>query len=141
MEVKSESKVTQSYPTPSDPMDCSQPGSSIHRIFQAKVLEWGAIAFSMRNHRSLLNARFSPAGNQRDHQIQSMRNIQCMDVGFEEGHTVRACMSPESYLWSRVTSGLQPEKKAGTSILEPQETGFCQQSEYLGKQFFSRASR
>ena len=41
-----ESEVAQSCPTRSDPMDCSLPGSSIHRIFQARVLEWGAIAFS-----------------------------------------------------------------------------------------------
>ena len=47
LKVKSESEVTQSYPTLSDPMDCSLPGCSIHGIFQARVLEWGAIAFSM----------------------------------------------------------------------------------------------
>ena len=46
MKVKSESEVTQLGLTPSDPMDCSLPGSSIHGIFQARVLEWGAIAFS-----------------------------------------------------------------------------------------------
>ena len=46
MKVKSESEVAQSCPTLSDPMDCSLPGSSVHEIFQAKVLEWGAIAFS-----------------------------------------------------------------------------------------------
>ena len=46
MKVKSESEVAQSCPTLSDPMDCSPPGSSIHGIFQARVLEWGAIAFS-----------------------------------------------------------------------------------------------
>ena len=46
MKVKSESEVAQSCPTLSDPMDCSLPGSSIHWIFQARVLEWGAIAFS-----------------------------------------------------------------------------------------------
>ena len=46
MKVKSESEVAQSCPTLSDRMDCSLPGSSIHGIFQAKVLEWGAIAFS-----------------------------------------------------------------------------------------------
>ena len=46
MKVKSESEVTQSCPTLSDPMDRSPPGSSIHGIFQARVLEWGAIAFS-----------------------------------------------------------------------------------------------
>ena len=46
MKVKSQSQVTQSRPTLSDPMDCSLPGSSAHGIFQARVLEWGAIAFS-----------------------------------------------------------------------------------------------
>ena len=46
MKVKSESEVPQSCLTLSDPMDCSAPGSSIHGIFQARVLEWGAIAFS-----------------------------------------------------------------------------------------------
>ena len=44
MKVKSESEVAQSCPTLRDPMDCSLPGSSIHGIFQARVLEWGAIA-------------------------------------------------------------------------------------------------
>ena len=47
MEVKSESEVAQSCPILSDPMDCSLSGSSIHGIFQARVLEWGAIAFSI----------------------------------------------------------------------------------------------
>ena len=46
MKVKSESEVTQSCPTLSDSTDCSLPGSSVHGIFQARVLEWGAIAFS-----------------------------------------------------------------------------------------------
>ena len=46
MKVKSESEVAQSCLTLSNPMDCSLPGSSVHRIFQARVLEWGAIAFS-----------------------------------------------------------------------------------------------
>ena len=45
--VKSESEVAESCSTLSDPMDCSPPGSSIHGIFQARVLEWGAIAFSV----------------------------------------------------------------------------------------------
>ena len=48
VKVKRESKVTQSCPTLSDPVDRSLPGSSIHGIFQARVLEWGAIAFSMK---------------------------------------------------------------------------------------------
>ena len=46
MKVKSESEIAQLCPTLTDPMDCSPPGSSIHGIFQARVLEWGAIAFS-----------------------------------------------------------------------------------------------
>ena len=50
MKVKSESKVAQSCPTLHDPMDCSPPGSSTHGIFHAKVLEWGAIAFSDLPH-------------------------------------------------------------------------------------------
>ena len=46
MKVKGESEVAQSCPTLSDPVDCSLPGSSTHGIFQARVLEWGATAFS-----------------------------------------------------------------------------------------------
>ena len=46
MKMKSESEVAQLCPTPRDPMDCSLPGSSVHGIFQARVLEWIAIAFS-----------------------------------------------------------------------------------------------
>ena len=48
MKVKRESEVAQSCPTLSDPMDCSLLGSCIHEIFQARVLEWGAIAFSIK---------------------------------------------------------------------------------------------
>ena len=47
MKEKSEREVDQLCLTLSNPMDCSPPGSSIHGIFQAKVLEWGAIAFSL----------------------------------------------------------------------------------------------
>ena len=46
MKMKSDSEVAQSCPTLSDPMNCSLPSSSVHRIFQARVLEWGATAFS-----------------------------------------------------------------------------------------------
>ena len=49
MKVKSESEVAQLCPTLSDPMDCSPPGSSVHGIFQARVLAWVAIAFSVRS--------------------------------------------------------------------------------------------
>ena len=57
MKVKSESEVAQSCPTPSDPMDCSLPGSSVHGIFQARVLEWGAIAFSEGQSRIIKQLR------------------------------------------------------------------------------------
>ena len=53
MKVKSESEVAQSCLTRRDPMDCSLPGSSVHGIFQARVLEWGAIAFSTDCARSI----------------------------------------------------------------------------------------
>ena len=52
-----ESKVTQLCPTLSDPMDCSPPGSSIHGIFQARVLEWGAIAFYINKVQKMLNIK------------------------------------------------------------------------------------
>ena len=54
MKVKNESEVTQSCPTLSNPMDCSLPGSSVHGIFQARILEWVAIAFSELNHNDTL---------------------------------------------------------------------------------------
>ena len=56
MKVKRESEVAQSCLTLSDPMDCSLPGSSIHGIFQARVLEWGAIAFSNCGKRGLFSS-------------------------------------------------------------------------------------
>ena len=59
MKVKSLSEVAQSGPTLCDPMDCSLAGSSIHGIFQARVLEWGAIAFSVINCYRELKIAFS----------------------------------------------------------------------------------
>ena len=59
MKVKSESEVSQSCLTLSDPMDCSLPGFSIHGIFQARVLEWAAIAFSEPGVHSLLKLNMS----------------------------------------------------------------------------------
>ena len=55
MKVKSESEVAQSCPTLLDPMDCSLPGSSVHGIFQARVLEWGVTAFSVGYYYRLRN--------------------------------------------------------------------------------------
>ena len=58
MKVKGESEVAESCLTLSDPMDCSLPGSSIHGIFQARVLEQGAIAFSDSTNQILSNLRY-----------------------------------------------------------------------------------
>ena len=78
MKVKSESEVAQLCPTLSDPMDCSLPGSSIHGIFQARVLEWGAIAFS---HASKLMLKILQA------RLQQYVNRELPDVqaGFPKG--------------------------------------------------------
>ena len=56
MKVKSESEVAQSCPTLSDPMDCSPPGSSVHGIFQVRVLEWGDIALAIKKNETMLSA-------------------------------------------------------------------------------------
>ena len=61
MKVKSESEVAQSFPTLRDPMDCSLPGSCTHGIFQARVLEWVAIAFSYKYQQGYEKLS-SPAG-------------------------------------------------------------------------------
>ena len=55
MKVKSENEIPQSCPTASDPMDCSPPGSSAHGIFQARILEWVAIAFSIETSEENVN--------------------------------------------------------------------------------------
>jgi len=68
MNVKSESEVAQSCPTLSDPMDWSLPGSSVHGIFQARVLELGTTAFSKLKYRDLNKIKLSAAKAQHDKQ-------------------------------------------------------------------------
>ena len=70
MEVESESKVAQSCPTLLDPMDCSLPDSSAHGIFQARVLEWVAIAFSISLGQDLLKITIKGRHELGDHLIQ-----------------------------------------------------------------------
>ena len=74
VKVKSEREVAQSCPTLSDPMDCSLPGSSVHGIFQARVLEWGAIAFSVPDGSVVKNP---PA-------MQEMQQTQVQSLGWED---------------------------------------------------------
>ena len=107
MKMKSKSEVAQSCPTLSDPMDCSLPGSSVHGIFQARVLEWGAIAFSHLIQRTnslektLMLGKIEGRrrrGRQRmrwlngitDSMDRSLRQIQ----GDSEGQGSLACCSP-----------------------------------------------
>ena len=92
MKVKGESEVAQSCPTLGDPMDCSLPGSSVHGIFQARVLEWGAIAFSANyrtialiSHASKVVLKILQAG------LQQYVNHELPDVpaGFRKGRETR----------------------------------------------------
>ena len=76
MKVKSDSEVAQSCPTLSDPMDCGPPGSSVHGIFQARVLEWGAIAFSIRNSRASNTGGVQVQGHEWQEMRQSAKSLE-----------------------------------------------------------------
>ena len=90
MKVKSESEVTQSCPTLSDPMDCSLPGSSVHGIFQARILEWVAVTFSD----CLLEEPANPLGKERTKPIfhayvlNSVKNYQAFKKQTEENKII-----------------------------------------------------
>ena len=73
MKVKSESEDAQSYPTFRDHMDCNLLGSSVHEIFQAKGLEWGAIAFSKRLHAAAAAKSLQSCPTLRSHRWQPTR--------------------------------------------------------------------
>ena len=91
MKVKSESEVAQSCQTLSDPMDCSLSGSSVHGVFQARVLEWGAVAFStyctvvLISHASQVMLKILQA------RLQQYVNWELPDVeaGFRKGRGTR----------------------------------------------------
>ena len=90
MKVKSESEVAQSCLTLSDPMDCSPPGSSIQGIFQAGVLEWGAIAFSnvcmhaksLQSCTTLCNPTDSNPAGSSVHRILQARILEWVAISF-----------------------------------------------------------
>ena len=101
MKVKSESEITQSCPTLCDPMDWSLPGSSVHGIFQARVLEWDAIAFSeitaheyklkMRDNNNIKNGlcllfRGYPGGREGKSQCQGLLSLEQGGGGGKRTH-------------------------------------------------------
>ena len=89
MKVKSESEVTQSCPTLSDPMGCSPPGSPVHGIFQARVLEWVAIAFSDSDAQSKPNARLSL----KDTEIaECLGGVTSANAGFSWSRTLKGSL-------------------------------------------------
>ena len=96
MRVKSESEVAQLCPTLSDPMDCSPPGSSIHGIFQARVLEWGAIASSegssmdSDNFQKYYAKNFTHCflGNERVLNIFGIMKLYVTNIGFVGVHRI-----------------------------------------------------
>ena len=109
MKVKSEREVAQSCPTLSDPMDYSLPGSSIHGIFQARVLEWGAIAFSHR----------LPRGGEKGHHRVSVISGGIWD----------RCGGPGARPHLEEISGILP----WVSVLLPQPFGTCTSWEPLAR--------
>ena len=96
MKVKSESEVVQSCPTLRDPMDCSLPGSSVHRIFQARVLEWVAIAFSARYSWAIKKGE-TQGGGKGNPQANREAVIQIVkrEEGLKAGWTMRRNPIPE----------------------------------------------
>ena len=95
---ESESEVTQSCPTLRDPMDCSPPGSSVHGIFQGRVLEWGAIASSESRHRSLLLIR------QNVIRTEGVLSVECRTSQQQQLLELPETSSCSSWLW--VVGGL-----------------------------------
>ena len=103
MKVKSESEVAQSCPTLSNPMDCSPPGSSTHGIFQARVLQWGAIAFSVSLLKEMLLktyvrnfcrslAKLCPLCNLRDFSTPGFPVLHCL-TEFAQLMSIESVMS------------------------------------------------
>ena len=110
MKVKRESEVAQSCLTLRDPMDCSLPGSSVHGIFQARVLEWGATAFSdIKNNRAITEMRntLERVNNRLDNTVEwkslkrNRKNNQKMRTVYDTPGTT----SSKLILYSRVPDG------------------------------------
>ena len=87
-ESESETEVAQSCPTLSDPMDCSLPGSSVHGIFQARVLEWGAIAFSetllLHSCKIVQSIQNKSKVQAQNHTERTLSNVFCLFQSFRQ---------------------------------------------------------
>ena len=113
MKVKSESEVTQSCPTLSYPMDCSLPGSSAHGISQARVLEWGAIAFSRRSY--IQSTKIRPGANcgsdGKKKNLLAMLETQVRSLGWEDplekGMATHSIILAWGIPWTEEPGGLQ----------------------------------
>ena len=136
MKVKSESEVTESCPTLGDPMNCSPPGSSTHGIFQARVLEWGAIAFSEVTSKEQIHSSHQcvcsvVSDSQRPHGLQRTRLFRPQD--FPGKSTVVGCHFITVDWNAKVGSqeipgvtgkfGLGVQNEAGQRLIE-----FCQEN-------------
>ena len=123
MKVKSESEVAQSCLTLSDPMDCSLPGSSFHGIFQARVLEWGAIAFSDSSCRVVQKYQSHATNVHKTtpshHRINSLATLSCLvflhsiyhlhiwDVYSASVYWLsNLCTPPQNYMLYEISSSL-----------------------------------
>ena len=89
MKVKSQSEVAQSCPTLSDPMDCSPSGSSVHVIFQARVLEWGAIALYLLD----ISSTLFPTVKIKN--VQTLPDVPGAKLPLTENHCLRDPNFPE----------------------------------------------
>ena len=98
MKVKSESEVTESCLTLSDPMDCGPPGSSIHGIFQARVLEWGAIAFS-----TSITAAAAAATSAAAKPLQSCPTLCDPIVGSRPGSPIPGILQARTLEWVAIS--------------------------------------
>ena len=110
MRVKSESEVTQLCPTLHDPLDCSPPGSSVHGIFQTRVLEWGAIALSisLSSLRIILKIEW-----------QLLRDLKTGVENGQEQREIRQSQPQTPSHWSPVAKALPPHQCLQTASLRP----------------------
>ena len=133
MKVKSESEVAQSCPTVLDPMDCSLPGSPVHGIFRARVLEWGASAFSEADIRYSFSDPFEKVlfyiGVKLIYSVILVSSVEQSDSNYQEGAT----LSEPTHVSIHTYSFFRPNKhftyyfpsRCGISLPHSDRPGTC----------------